>query len=253
MRLKLMLIATLLFTCSETSSAQPVIQAVPEQPRIVVDGFGQVKTPPDVAIIDYTARGEGATSDAAVEAMTATEARIRAAVQILDPAAQLRTDEVKVSPVKSADCKETWERVPQMSVAACAVVGYVATQSIIVTTGSVKDSGTIVGLVGRNGGFEARISSFDLRDPHTAQQQAMTAALADASSKASTIALASHVPLGRLLSVSTSNQSDNSAIVVTGTIRRSDRMNAPPPVVVDVAPEPIVTKSNVTVTYAIGQ
>ncbi|MDB5712018.1 MAG: hypothetical protein JWL96_4088 [Sphingomonas bacterium] len=35
-------------------------------PRITVGGSGQVFTPPDLATIGYTVRGEGATSDAAV-------------------------------------------------------------------------------------------------------------------------------------------------------------------------------------------
>ena len=74
--------------------------------RIVVDGYGQIKTPPDLAIITYTVRGEGSASDAAVRSMTAQGARIELALRQIDPAAEPLTGDVKVTPVRSDDCKE---------------------------------------------------------------------------------------------------------------------------------------------------
>ena len=53
-------------------------QAVSDQPKIVVDGYGEVKTIPDVATISYTIRGEGTTSDDAVRAMVAAGSASRA-------------------------------------------------------------------------------------------------------------------------------------------------------------------------------
>jgi uncharacterized protein len=256
MRIKLLALALLAGAQAGSSTAQPVIQAVPERPRVIVDGYGEVKTPPDLAIITYTVRGEGQTSDDAVRAMSTQGDRIEAALQKLDASAEPRTGDVRVTPVRSDDCKETNYGSPMLSRGPCAIVGYVATQSVTVRTGAVKDAGTMVGLVGRGGAFEGRISSFDLRDPHLAQQRAIETALSDAATKAAGIAAASHVALGTILSINTSPRQEGEQIIVSGERRFLPAVTAPPappPVAVNVNPEPITTSSNVTVTYAIGR
>lgn len=255
MRCKLIALGLLASAQVSTVLAQPVIQAVPERPRIVVDGYGEVKTPPDVATITYTVRGEGPASDDAVRAMTAAGATIEAALRAIDPAAEPHTGDVKVTPVKSDDCKEQDYGSPQLSAGPCAVLGYIARQSITLRTADVKDAGTMVGLVGRGRGYGAQISSFDLRDPSAAKRQATSAALADAASKATTIASASRVTLGPILNISTISRESAQDIVLTGERleKLPQSMAAPPPVPVKLVPEPITTSANVTVTYAIGQ
>jgi uncharacterized protein YggE len=184
--------------------------------------------------------------------MAATEARIRAAVHALDSTAEPRTGDVKVTAVKSSDCKESDEETPQLSVGSCSIVGYVAVQSISLRTAAVKDAGTMVGLAGRGGAVDARINSFDLRDPRTAQRQATAAALADAASKASAVAAASHTTLGSVLTINTSNRETGQEIIVSAELARDlPKVAAPPPVVVKLTPEPIETTANVTVTYTI--
>jgi uncharacterized protein len=258
MRRKLIALAALASGQPGFVSAQAVIQAVPERPRIIVDGYGEVKTPPDLARISFTARGEGQTSDDAVRAMTAVEARIEASLHRIDAAAEALTGDVQVTPVRSDDCKENDYSAPQLSTGPCAILGYVATQSVTVRTGAVKDAGTMVGLVSRGGGFEARINGFDLRDHRGAQQQATGAALNDAATKAAAIAAGSHVVLGPILSINTTPRQEGAAIMVTGSripVAEMD-MNAPPPpppVVVKLNPQPITTTASVTVTYAIAQ
>jgi len=185
--------------------------------------------------------------------MTVAGARIEAALRNIDAAAEPKTGDVKVTPVKSDDCKEQDYSSPQLSTGPCAVLGYVATQSITVRTAAVKDAGTMVGLVGRGGGYSAQIDSFVLRDPRVAQRQATAAALADAASKGATVAQASQVTLGPLLNISTVSQDVTRDIVVTGSRIRAPNVAAPPPVPVKIVPEPIKTSANVTVTYAIGQ
>lgn len=238
------------------SVAQPVIEAVPERPRIVVTGYGEMKAMPDLATISYTARGEGATSDDAVRAMTASGARIDAALHAIDATAEPHTSEVKVTAVKSDDCKEQQYGAPQLSTGVCAISGYVATQSVTLRTKAVKDAGTMVGLVGRAGGINPRIDSFDEGDSRAAQQKAIAAALADAASKAAAIAAASHLELGPILNVTSGPRNDRQEIVVSG--RSFASVNAPPPpppppVPVNVVPEPLTTNSYITVTYAIGR
>jgi uncharacterized protein len=257
MRYKLLAVALLAGAKVGSASAQPVIQAVPERPRIIVDGYGEVKTTPDLAIVTYTVRGEGSSSDDAVRAMTAQDARIEGALRKVDAAAEPQTGDVKVTPVRSDDCKETQYNSPQLSKGPCAILGYIATQSITVRTSAVNDAGTMVGLVGRAGAFDARINDFALRDSHLALQQATNTALSDAATKAAAIALASHVTLGTILSINTTPQQVGEQLIVTGSRRpvtvSSPMVLAPPPVPVKVNPEPITTSANVTVTYAIGR
>ena len=251
MRLRFLAFAVLASGQGTSSLGQSVIQ-VPERPKIIVEGHGEVKTPPDVAIIRYTIRGEGTTSDHAVRAMTEAGTRIDSSIRSIDASAQPETGSVRVTPVKSDACKEDEDNSPQLSTGPCAVLGYVATQSVTIRTALVKDSGTMVGLVGRGGALDAHIDRFDLRDPRPAQQQATTAALVDAASKAATIAAASRIVIGRILSISTGEREGGQAIIVTGTVRPA-RAFAPPPVPVTLTPEPITTSADVTVTYAIAQ
>jgi len=251
MRLKLIALALATGTQITAVQAQPVVQSVAERPRIIVEGYGEVKSAPDVAVIGYSLRGEGATSDDAVRAMVASGSRIEAALRTIDPAAQPKTGNVRVTAVTSSDCKERDDGELQLSTGACAIAGYIATQSITVRTGMVKHAGTMVGLIGRHGGQGANIRDFDLRDPRQAQRQATAAALTDAGAKAAVIASAGHVALGRLLSVTTTGR-NGAEIVLTGTLRQANVREAPA-VAVNLDPEPIVTGANLTVTYAIGQ
>jgi uncharacterized protein YggE len=187
--------------------------------------------------------------------MAASEARIDAALHQVDATAQPNTSEVKIDAVRSSDCKEREYGPQQLSTGACAISGYVATQSVTVRTPAVKESGTMVGLVGRAGGLNAHIESFSVRDSRPQQQQAIVAALADAASKAAAIAAASHVQLGPILNITSERRNDNNLpVIVSGTrIPSVSAPPAPPPVPVSVAPEPLTTNSYVTVIYAIRQ
>jgi uncharacterized protein YggE len=248
-------LACFTFVQAAPISAQ-VLQLPLEKPEIVVDAYGEVKTPPDVATISYTLRGEGQTSDDAVRAMVAMGARIESSLRGVDPAAEPRSDKVQVTPVKPADCKERegYEASPQLSTGSCAVVGYVATQSVTLRTAYIKDAGTMVGLAGRGGAYDAQINSFDLANPKTAQSAAIGAALANAQSKAEAIAEGAHLNLGPITNVSTTGQ-EGQAVVVTG-VRRGFAPAPPPPpppVPVSMTPAPISTTANVTVTYEIAR
>ena len=250
-------IALTYFASAQAAWAAPQagFQLLPVPARIDVSGYGEVKYMPDIATITYTIRGEGPTSDDAVRAMTAFAARIHAAIRAIDAAAEPKTSEVRIAEVRSTDCKEQSYGPTQLSTGACAISGYVATQTITLRTSAVKDSGTLVGLVGRAGGLNPRIESFTVRDSRPQQQQAITAALADAASKAAAIAAASHVQLGPILNVTSGPRNDAQQIVVADM----PRVNAPPapppppPVPVNVVPELLTTTTYVTVVYSIIQ
>lgn len=224
-------------------------------------GFGEVKTMPDVATITYTLRGEGATSDEAVREMVSAGNRIEAALYRLDTAAEPKTDDVRVKPVKASTCKDRdYDSDDQLSKGACAIVGYIATQVVTIRTNKTMDAGTMVGLLGRGGAYNARITGFELSDPRPAKTQAIAIALADAQSKAAAVAAGSRVNLGPILTVSMVGPLDvlsSQEVKLAGTVRRADLVNSLPqsfatPVTVTLTPEPISTAATITVTYAIN-
>jgi len=139
-----LMIAASLVAASQANIARA--QAAPDQAKILVDGYGEVRTMPDIATISYGVRGEGATSDAAVRAMTVIAARIEVSLRRIDPMAAPTTDGVRVSPVKGSGCKDRDydSDDEQMSTGTCAIVGYVARLSVDLRTTAVKDAGTMV-------------------------------------------------------------------------------------------------------------
>lgn len=235
------------------AAPQAGFQLLPVPSRIEVSGSGEVKYMPDVATIGYTIRGEGPTSDDAVRAMTTAAARIQAATRIVDAAAEPKTSEVRVAEVRSTDCRDQSYGSPQLSTGVCAILGYVATQTVVLRTAAVRQSGTLVGLVGRSGGLNAHIEGFTVRDSRPQQQQAIVAALADAAAKASAIATASHVQLGPILNMTSGPRNDAQEIVVTAARAAPPAPPPPPPVSVNVVPDLLTTNSFVTVVYSIIQ
>ena len=253
---KISLIGSAFLVASQAASAAPQsgFQLVPVPARIEVTGTGEVKYMPDVATIGYTIRGEGPTSDDAVRAMTASAARIDAAIHAIDAAAEPKTSDVRIIEVRSTDCKAQSYGPPQLSTGACAISGYVATQSVVLRTALIKESGTLVGLVGRAGGQSPRIEGFTVRDSRPQQQQAIAAALADAAMKATVIAAASHVQLGPILNVTSGPRNDAQQIVLSGVrVAAPAPPPPPPPVPVKVVPELLTTNSFVSVVYSINQ
>jgi uncharacterized protein YggE len=110
----------------------------------------------------------------------------------------------------------------------------------------------MVGLAGRQGASNPKIESFDLGDQRDAKRQAIAAALTDAKSKAEAIAAASDARVGEATSI-TLDGARGEEIIVTGSrvSRSSDAANAP--ISIKVAPGPVVTSAQVTVTYAIAR
>ena len=253
----MILIALASFAAIQANSAPPQsgYKLVPVPARIEVTGYGEVKYMPDVASIAYTMRGEGPTSDDAVRAMTQSGARIEAALRVIDRATEPHTSEVRIAVVRSTDCKDQEYGPPQLSAGACAIVGYVATQQVTLRTSAVKDAGTMVGLVGRAGGLNPRIEGFTARDSRPQQQQSMTAAVADAETKAAAMATASHVRLGPILNISSGPRNDAQQVVMRNlpAVPPPPPPPPPPPVPVKVIPEPLTTTSYVSVTYEIDQ
>lgn len=237
------------------ATAAPAL-AAPDNgpPRITVGGSGQVFTPPDLATINYTVRGEGETNDAAVAQMVARRAKIDAGLALFKQI-EVRASQVSVREVRGRECQPNYG-APTLSTGACTVIGYVAELSVSVRTTLPKQAGTIVGLVGRQGASNPGLGGFALSDPGAAQRRAIAAALDDARRKAEAIAAGSHVTLGRLISVSSGNGYNE--IEAQDAVREGPPPPPPPPpappppIAVDLTPQPISTSATVTVSYEVA-
>ena len=186
--------------------------------------------------------------------MVAAGVLIEKSLQSMDGGAEPRTSEVQVFAARSPDCKDSdYGNRSQLSEGACAVAGYIATQTIVVRTGAVKDAGTMAGLVARSGGFNVRVEDFGLSDPRLAKQHAMALALEDARMKAAAVAQGSHVSLGSISSISTIGQGAGRDIVITGSRIPPGNLVSVTPVVVNLNAERVTTSATVTVTYDIAR
>lgn len=225
-------------------------------PRIIVEGNGNVKTPPNLAIIAYEVRGEGKTNDEALRALVATAAKIENGLRSMDPTVAPKVGDLTVTTVRGEDCKAgRYNDGPKLSTGACAIVGYVAGQNFTATTTKITDAGTMVGLAGRNGATGPQISKFDIADPKPAKNQAIAAALADARTKAQAMAQGSGLTLGPMISATLDSARDfdlDGTVTVETLLNELPQLTAPSPVRVVVAPTEIETSARVTVAYAIG-
>lgn len=228
-----------------------------EVQRVIrVTGQGQVRTPPDIARLEYWVRGEGATPDAASAALAAKQKAVLTGITgLLGAQTEATTGDITIVEVRDRGCDDSrgYGGQPRLSQGACAVIGHVATLQASVRTRSVDKAGTAAGLAARLGAGDARLTGFELSDPAGAQRRATAAAIADAKARAAAVAAGAGARLGDLLSVNDQSGSSPAEIVVTG-----ERVAAPPPppppapVAIDVKPAPVETRQQVFVTYAIA-
>ncbi len=223
-------------------------------PTIVVEGFGSVKSPPNVADLSFDIDGEGKTTEQALTALVAKSKSVEGALRSLDPALELHSESVRVTTVRGNDCKEDRydDDEVHLSAGPCAIQGYVATQDFDVRTLKVADAGTMVGLAGSQGARNPKIDSFTIANDRDARRQAIAAALTDARTKAQAIADASGTHLGEVRTINLDNANlRGQEIIVTGS--REVSANAPVRIIpLDVKPSPVETTARVTVAFAIA-
>jgi uncharacterized protein YggE len=238
--------------------AYPASAQVPAPSQILVSASGTVRTPPDMATIGFTLRGEGATSDEAAVRLRDGAASVRAGVAgLMGTGADYQSSGLSIVQVRSRECDANMYGQQRLSTGPCAVVGYVATMSVSIDTPKVTDAGTLAGLIGRLGGVDVGIRRFWLRDEMLARRRAMQLALTNGHDQAQIIAGGGGVRLGPLLRVQDADYNEMSWDQSRGTAPPIIAPPAPapppppPPVRIDLAPEPIQTTVRVMVAYGI--
>ncbi len=222
-------------------------------PVIQVLGVGTVSTPPDVATITYTVRGEGKTADDASTALATKQRAIAAELTaLLGRGARLSSGDVSVIEARSDKCENFsgYNSRPRLSEGDCVVTGYIATLQGTARTGAIDRAGTAVGVVARLGAREAQIQGFSLSDPAAAQRRATIAAIAAARAKAEAMAAGAGVKLGELLALNDPDTRMDMRMQVDD-IGHMSLGNARARVEIPVSPKPIDTQVRVNARYAI--
>ncbi len=162
------------------------------QPSLTVTGEGRVEQVPDMATITM---GVAHQAPSAAEAMARTSEATRAMLDQLAEAGieprDMQTRDLSLSPV--------WDHSKDQPPR---VVGYSASNTVMVRVRQLDDLGGILDAVVTNGANRFHGLSFGLQDPGPARDAARREAVAEAMRKAQLYAEAAGVTLGPLLSLS---------------------------------------------------
>lgn len=231
-----------------------------QSPSILISATGTVESAPDKAFISYDLRGEGSTSDEALEQLNAREAAIRAATtRFLGAPAKVETGAMHIQPVRGQKCNMGGYNSTRLTEGDCAILGYAAEIAVKLETSKVTEVGTLAGLIGRHEGLNPKVSRFALSDTSEAQREAMRRALADAREQAELIAKSSGMKLGPVLRIQDSNYREITVKMAAPARGSSASTIAapppppppPPPVGVSLSPAPIETSVRIMVAYSI--
>ena len=223
---------------------------------IYVAAIGSVETPPDQALITYTLRGEGASSDEALKQLNTHRAAIDAAIaSLLKSPPQIEAGQLTMKTVRGKDCTLTLYAPARLSTNECAILGYTAELAVTLRTRQIADAGTLTGLISRNHGLDARVAQFELSDTGPAQKEAMRRALAQAHEQAELIAQNSGARLGPVQRIRDGDYRDLTAnaraVTRPAYASRPAPPPPPPPIAVALKPAPIETSVKVMVVYAL--
>ena len=155
---------------------------------ITVSGSGSVSTVPDSASFSFGVTTEGRTATATLNANAAEMQKVIAAIKNAGvAAADVQTTAVSLSPRYSQNGE--------------AIVGYTASNTVLAKIRDVKKSGAVIDAAVSAGANQVFGPSLTRSDQTALYRQALRAAVANARAKAQSIAGASKVRLGRVLSV----------------------------------------------------
>ena len=167
--------------------------AVADARTITVNGTGIVTTVPNQADFTFGVSTNASTATAALTANAKQMTKVIGVLKALGIADRnIQTAEISLS--------------PNTNRAGTAVVSYTATNSVTARTKNIAKSGKIIdGVVGAGANLVGG-PSLTASDQQALSRRALRAAIADARARASVIAAAAHVTLGRVRSVTEATQ-----------------------------------------------
>ncbi|MBB4838687.1 uncharacterized protein YggE [Sphingomonas kyeonggiensis] len=221
---------------------------------IQVLATGSVETPPEVATISYSLRGEGKLPDDASRALVAGKAAVeKALASVAGTKLRITTGTLTIREVRGKDCGDNrYDATARLSTGACAIEGYIAEMTVAARVSPVDKAGTLTGLAARAGGSDVGLQGFEILDARAARKRAMAAAVANGTAEAEAIAAASHVKLGRLIRAV---DGDASVVRVDAIVSESigglPNAPAPEPVPIAITPKSVETSARLVLTFEV--
>lgn len=187
-----------------TLLAAPAFAQTPAAPsEITLVGIGHVERTAQWAAITFQVRGEGATSVEAVRALETTRRALEDGLGRLAGARSIKIEasELKIAPVRGAECEADPYDQPVLSKGDCAVLGHLATLSFKVRLSPADKAGDAASLAAQLGAVNVELGGSGLDQPDALASEAATAAIADARADAEVIAKATGRTLGPVVRV----------------------------------------------------
>lgn len=167
-------------------------------PRIIsLNGHGEVKSKPDMAIVSVGVMSQGTTAREALTANTAAMQKIFAALKTAGiEAKDIQTSNFSVNPRFQYDQEN---KKPPL------VVGYDVSNMVSVSVRKLDTLGAVLDTMVSEGSNQINGIGFAIADDQNMQDEARKLAVADAERKAKLYAATTGVTLGQIMSVSEGN------------------------------------------------
>lgn len=225
-----------------TSLGRAMAAGAEEAPRnITVVGVGREVGAPDLAHLTF------AVEQTAPTAQAASQAAAKSATQLVDDLrkqvgedGKVQTSGYNLNPVY----RQEMERMPPDRPRRPEIVGYTASNEVLVETRRVDSVGALIDTAAATGAARIGNLSFNLRDPAPARNRALKSAGADAAGQAAAIAEALQVRITRVLEATT--EGGSAPIPYKRVMAMAAESMATP-----VEPGDVATEVRLRVTYGI--
>ncbi len=197
---------------------------------VTVTGTSTIKAKPDEAVVTLGVQTQASSADAAMrENATKVNALIAALANMGIKGSDVSTSGVSLYPTYGANGND--------------ITGYNASNQLAITVKDVGSTGKVIDAAVRAGANTLDGVEFKLSDQNTGMSDALTAAVADAKSKAETLASAGGAQLGGVLRI-TENASPSTQPPVFAA---AEAVSAPTPI----QPPTLETQVSVTVVWSL--
>lgn len=211
-------------------------------PRIVVLGSGRIETPPDMVELGFAVEHTAPTAEGARKAAAASGRKVLDALtEAAGTDARVETVGYTLNPVYRPNPEPRHAKKPVPP----EIVAYTAVHQISAESRRVEAVGTMIDAAIRAGAARIRNLNFTLRDPASAQDDALAAAGADAARQAKAVATSLGVRITKVLEASV--ERGGRPVYASHARMAMAESNADTPV----APGVVTTEARVHVTYGI--
>ena len=214
--------------------SSPVFAQAAPAGRITVTGEASVSAVPDMATISVGVTTVANTADAALSANSADVAKVIQRLEAMKvPQNQFQTSGLSLRPNYAPG---TANRAPQ-------ITGFTASNTLTITLNKIDRVGAVLDGVVHSGANRLEGLTFGLSDPGPLETKARKLAVADARSRALTLAAAAGLKLGPVVSISESGRAQPPVLAM----RASAAMPVP------IAPGTTSVSDSVTVVWRMEQ